>query len=59
MKVCLGKKEARIETGQEPREAESKTGLEERRATDLEAKPEEIIAIQSIRNSLTKRPRWR
>jgi hypothetical protein len=35
---------ARIQTGQEAREAGSKTCIEEMKATDLEANPEEIVA---------------
>jgi hypothetical protein len=37
--------EARIETNQEPMEAETKTGLVEMEATDLEANPEEKEAM--------------
>jgi hypothetical protein len=40
MDVSLGKMEANIETGHEPREAEIKTGLEEVKAMDLEANPD-------------------
>jgi hypothetical protein len=36
-KACLGKTEANIGTGQEPREAENKTNLQEMGTTDLEA----------------------
>jgi hypothetical protein len=45
MNVSLGKMEARIETGREPREAKIKVGLEEVKAMDLKANPEEIEAI--------------
>jgi hypothetical protein len=37
MKASQEKTEVNIETGQEPREAESKTDLEEMNTTDLEA----------------------
>jgi hypothetical protein len=53
MEAYLGKIETRIETGQEPREAESKTVLEKVKATELETVPEEIevvVAHQEIPN---------
>jgi hypothetical protein len=50
-KECLGKTEARTETGHEQTSTEIKTDLEE-----LEANPEEMEAILSSRRSLTKRP---
>jgi hypothetical protein len=37
--------EARTETGQESREAKIKTGLEEVKATDLQASPEETEVV--------------
>jgi hypothetical protein len=37
--------ETRIETDHESRHAEDKTGLEEMKATDLEANPEEIEVV--------------
>jgi hypothetical protein len=43
--ACLGKTEARIEVGQEPREADSKTGLEGMKTTDFEANPGETEAV--------------
>jgi hypothetical protein len=36
--------EAKVQTGQEAREAESKTHIEEMKATDLDANPDEIVA---------------
>jgi hypothetical protein len=45
MEACLGKTEVRVETGQDPVEAKIKTGLEERKATSLEANQAEIEAI--------------
>lgn len=42
---CREKTEAGIETGQEPTEAESKTGLEGVKAMDLEVNPEETEAV--------------
>jgi hypothetical protein len=50
MEAYLGKTEARIETCQGPREAESKTVIEKVKATELETVPEEI-------EFLMKRPR--
>jgi hypothetical protein len=43
--ACPEVMEARIETGQEPGEAESKTGLETVKVMDLEANPEEVEAV--------------
>jgi hypothetical protein len=48
----LERTKARIETFQEPTEAEIKTGLVEVEATDLEANPEEM-------KSVMKRPQWK
>jgi hypothetical protein len=45
MKAGQEAKEARIETGREPREVESKTGLEAVKAMDWEANPEEMEAL--------------
>jgi hypothetical protein len=42
--ACLGKTEGRIETGQESREAEIKTALEEMKGTESEAIQERIEA---------------
>jgi hypothetical protein len=44
-KTCVGKMEANIETGQEPREAESKTDLEEMDTMGLEANQEKSEAV--------------
>jgi hypothetical protein len=43
--VNLGKMEARIETSHEPREAKIKSGLEEVKATNLEANPEKVQTV--------------
>jgi hypothetical protein len=45
MEVCLGKMEARIETGHEQIDTEIDIGLEEVEATNLEANPEERGAV--------------
>jgi hypothetical protein len=53
MEAYLRKMEARIETGQGPREAEIKTVLEKVKATELETVPEEIevvVACQEVPN---------
>jgi hypothetical protein len=54
-KACLGKTEANIETGQEPREVESRTDLEEVDTTDLELNPEGTEAVAERQ----KRPQWK
>jgi hypothetical protein len=46
--ACQEKTEARIETSQEQMEAEIKTGLEEVKAMDLEASPEEVEVIAEL-----------
>jgi hypothetical protein len=44
MGACLRKTEARIETSQEPRDNESKSGLEEVKATESETNQKQIEA---------------
>jgi hypothetical protein len=55
MEAYLRKMEARIETGQEPREAESKNVSEKVKVIELEAIPEEIEAVAVHREVLMKR----
>jgi hypothetical protein len=45
MKACLGKTEANLETGREPKEADSKTDLDKMDTTYFEANPEENEAM--------------
>jgi hypothetical protein len=56
LESCLGKTEARIETGQELRETKSKTGLEAVKAMDLEVNPEETEAVAERQEVLMKKP---
>jgi hypothetical protein len=52
-KACLGKTEANIETGQEPSEAESRTGLEEMDTVDFgtnQEKSEAVAVHQEVPN---------
>jgi hypothetical protein len=46
-KACLGKTQANIETGQEPREAEGETDLKEMDTTEMEANREKSVRSYS------------
>jgi hypothetical protein len=57
-KACLGKTEARIKTGQEKVNTEIKTDLEDVKATDLEANPEETEAVVERQEIPNKEPQF-